>query len=82
MSHLVITLYNRLSTRNFNVPMAKASKVTIAEVEEIVETGEIDPDQVHVPGMYVDRVIKGSNYEKALSVSVLFVNNNTRLLSG
>jgi len=51
--------------------MAKASKVTIAEVEEIVETGEIDPDQVHVPGMYVDRVIKGLNYEKALSVCVL-----------
>ena len=63
-----ITLSDRLSTRNFNVPMAKASKVTIAEVEEIVETGEIDPDQIHVPGMYVDRVIKGSNYEKALSV--------------
>ncbi|XP_065904486.1 succinyl-CoA:3-ketoacid coenzyme A transferase 1, mitochondrial-like [Dysidea avara] len=56
----------RLSTRNFNVPMAKASKVTIAEVEEIVETGEIDPDQVHVSGMYVDRVIKGSNYDKKI----------------
>ena len=58
----------RLSTRNFNVPMAKAGKVTIAEVEEIVETGEIDPDQVHIPGMYVDRVIKGSNYEKYIEV--------------
>jgi len=51
--------------------MVKAGKVTIAEVEEIVDTGEIDPDQVHVPGMYVDRVIKGSNYEKALSVCAL-----------
>ena len=58
----------RLSTRNFNVPMAKAGKVTIAEVEEIVETGEIDPDQVHIPGMYADRVIKGSNYEKYIEV--------------
>jgi len=48
--------------------MAKAGKVTIAEVEEIVETGEIDPDQIHVPGIYVDRVIKGSNYEKHIEV--------------
>ena len=48
--------------------MAKAGKVTIAEVEEIVEIGEIDQDSVHVPGIYVNRIIEGVNYEKAIEV--------------
>lgn len=54
----------RMSARNFNEPMCKAAKISIVEVEEIVETGELDPDQIHVPGVYVDRLIKGKSYSK------------------
>lgn len=56
----------RGTTRNFNAVMAMAGKVTIAEVEELVEPGEIDPDHVHVPGIYVHRIFKGIDYEKRI----------------
>lgn len=56
----------RKTARNFNPMMAAAGKVTIAEVEEIVDFGEIDPDQVHTPGIYVQNVLKGTNYEKRI----------------
>eukprot|EP00112_Aurelia_sp_Birch-Aquarium-sp1_P010548 Seg2248.3 transcript_id=Seg2248.3/GoldUCD/mRNA.D3Y31 product="Succinyl-CoA:3-ketoacid coenzyme A transferase 1 mitochondrial" protein_id=Seg2248.3/GoldUCD/D3Y31 len=56
----------RKSARNFNAPMAKASKVTIAEVEEIVETGEFSPEDIHIPSIYVDRVVVGDSYEKRI----------------
>lgn len=56
----------RKSARNFNPTMCKAAKVTIAEVEEIVEPGELNPDHVHVPGIFVDRIVQGSCYEKRL----------------
>lgn len=56
----------RKATRNFSVSMAKAGQMTIAEVEELVEPGEIDPDHVHVPGIYVHRIFKGTNYEKRI----------------
>lgn len=56
----------RKTTRNFNMPMAMAGKITIAEVEHLVEPGEIDPDHVHVPGIYVHRIFQGSNYEKRI----------------
>lgn len=56
----------RKSARNFNPVMCKAAKVAIAEVEEIVEVGQLDPDQVHLPGIYVDRVVKGLHYEKRI----------------
>jgi len=56
----------RGTTRNFNAVMAMAGKVTIAEVEELVEPGEIDPDHVHVPGIYVHRIFQGVNYEKRI----------------
>jgi hypothetical protein len=46
--------------------MAKAAKVTIAEVEEIVNVGDIKPDEVHLPGIFVDRVVKGEKYEKRI----------------
>lgn len=52
---------------NFNLTMAKAAKITIAEVEEIVEVGELDPNFIHLPGIYVDRIVK-SNYEKFIEV--------------
>ncbi|XP_054010332.1 succinyl-CoA:3-ketoacid coenzyme A transferase 1, mitochondrial [Hylaeus anthracinus] len=56
----------RKSARNFNPIMCKAAKVAIAEVEEIVEIGELDPDHVHLPGIYVDRIVKGLSYEKRI----------------
>ena len=54
------------TARNFNPLMAMAGKVTIAEVEELVEAGELDPNQVHTPGIYVHRIFKGSLYEKRI----------------
>src|SRR5580698_5373484 len=54
----------RKTTRNFSTSMAKAGKITIAEVEELVEPGDLDPDHVHVAGIYVHRIFQGRNYEK------------------
>ena len=51
--------------------MCTAANVTIVEVEEIVELGALDPDSVHVPGIYVDRIIVGESYEKRIEVSEL-----------
>jgi len=59
-------LIYRSTARNFNPVMAMAGKITIAEVEELVEPGELDPDQVHTPGIYVHRIFKGLNYEKRI----------------
>ncbi|XP_054086040.1 succinyl-CoA:3-ketoacid-coenzyme A transferase, mitochondrial isoform X2 [Zeugodacus cucurbitae] len=52
------------SARNFNAPMSRAAKVTIVEVEDIVPVGALNPAEVHIPGIYVDRIIKGHNYNK------------------
>jgi 3-oxoacid CoA-transferase subunit A len=54
------------TARNFNAAMAMAGKITIAEVEELVELGELHPNQIHVPGIYVHRIFKGSNYQKRI----------------
>lgn len=59
-------LIYRKTARNFNPMMAAAGKITVAEVEEIVDYGELDPDQVHTPGVYVQRLIKGPKYEKRI----------------
>ena len=59
-------LIYRATARNFNPVMAMAGKITIAEVEELVEVGELDPDQIHTPGIYVHRIFQGSNYEKRI----------------
>jgi len=56
----------RNTARNFNPPMATAAKICIAEVEEIVEPGELRPDEIHLPGIYVQRLIKGPSYEKRI----------------
>ena len=56
----------RKTTRNFSTSMARAGNITIAEVEELVEPGELDPDAIHVPGIYVHRVFQGTNYEKRI----------------
>lgn len=59
-------LMYRLTSRNFNPVMAMAGKITIAEVEELVEVGELDPDHIHTPGIYVHRIFQGENYEKRI----------------
>lgn len=56
----------RKTARNFNPLAAMAGKITIAEVEEIVEAGELDPNEIHTPGIFVQRVLKGTNYEKRI----------------
>ncbi|HYY51269.1 MAG TPA: CoA transferase subunit A [Myxococcales bacterium] len=56
----------RKTARNFSPMMATAARITVAEVENLVEVGEIDPDQVHVPSVYVKRIFKGTNYEKPI----------------
>ena len=56
----------RGTARNFNAMMAKAGKITIAEVEEIVEVGTLDPNHIHVAGVYVHRLFQGENYEKRI----------------
>jgi 3-oxoacid CoA-transferase subunit A len=56
----------RSTSRNFNPVMATAGKRTIAEVEILVEAGELDPDQIHTPGVYVHRIFQGVNYEKRI----------------
>ena len=59
-------LVYRRTARNFNPMMATAARVTIAEVEELVEVGQIDPDDVHTPSVYVKRIFQGTNYEKRI----------------
>lgn len=54
------------TARNFNPVMAMAGKITIAEVEHLVEVGELDPDHIHTPGIYVNRIFQGHNYEKRI----------------
>lgn len=54
------------TARNFNPVMAMAGKITIAEVEELVEVGELDPDHVHTPGIFVHRIFQGKDYEKRI----------------
>jgi 3-oxoacid CoA-transferase subunit A len=59
-------LIYRKTARNFNPMMATAAKITIAEVEHLVEPGELNPDEVHTPGIYVKRIFKGDLYEKPI----------------
>ncbi len=59
-------LIYQLTAQNFNPLMAMAAKVTIAEVEEIVEVGSLDPNFIHTPGIFVQRIIKGLKYEKRI----------------
>lgn len=59
-------LVYRKASRNFNPMVATAGRITIAEVEEIVEVGELDPDHVHTPGVYIQRIFKGTHFEKRI----------------
>ncbi len=56
----------RYTANNFNQPMGMAGKITIAEVDELVEVGELDPNQIHLPGVFVQRIFQGENYEKRI----------------
>ncbi|MFN8921970.1 MAG: CoA transferase subunit A [Sphingobacteriia bacterium] len=59
------------TARNFNPMMAAAGKITIAEVEELVPAGQLDPNQIHTPGVYVQRIFQGTNYEKRIEQRTL-----------
>ena len=59
-------LVYRKTARNFNPVMATAAKITIAEVEEIVPVGSLDPDAIHTPGVYVDRLFQGRDYKRTI----------------
>lgn len=64
-------LVYRKTSRNFNPMIATCGKVTVAEVEELVEVGELDPDQIHTPGIYVDRIVQGKKFEKRIEFRTL-----------
>src|SRR5690606_9708368 len=59
-------LVYRKTARNFNPMMATAGRITVAEVEELVEPGELEPDCIHTPGIFVQRIVKGEKYVKAI----------------
>jgi len=59
-------LVYRKTTRNFNPVMATAGRITIAEVEQIVPVGSLDPDSIHTPGIFVQRILQGAKYEKRI----------------
>ena len=65
----------RKTTRNFSTSMAKAGRITIAEVEHLVEPGQIDPDQIHVASVYVHRIFEGKNYEKRIERKTVRLQN-------
>lgn len=65
----------RKTTRNFSTSMAKAGNITIAEVEQLVEPGELEPDQVHVAGIYVHRIFQGKDYEKRIEKKTIRLTN-------
>lgn len=67
----------RKTTRNFSSSMARAGTVTIAEVEHLVEPGELDPDHIHVPGIYVHRIFQGGPYEKRIERRTIQLNQQS-----
>jgi 3-oxoacid CoA-transferase subunit A len=67
----------RKTTRNFSTSMAKAGKITIAEVEELVEPGQLNPDDIHVAGIYVHRIFQGKNYEKRIERKTVKLNRES-----
>lgn len=68
----------RKTTRNFSTSMAKAGTITIAEVEELVDPGELDPDHIHVAGIYVHRIFQGRDYEKRIERRTVQLNHNSQ----
>lgn len=68
-------LIYKATARNFNPMMAMAGKITIAEVEELVEPGELDPNFIHTPGIFVNRIFQGVNYEKRIEQRTVMPRN-------
>ncbi len=66
----------KATARNFNEVMAMAGKITIVEVEELVQPGELDPNFIHVPGIFVQRIFQGTNYEKRIEQRTVRPNPN------
>jgi 3-oxoacid CoA-transferase subunit A len=66
-------LIYRHTARNFNPMMAMAGRITIVEVEELVPTGTLDPDQIHTPGIYVHRIFQGKDYEKRIEQRTVLI---------
>jgi 3-oxoacid CoA-transferase subunit A len=66
----------RKTTRNFSSSMAKAGTITIAEVEELVEPGQLDPDDIHVASVYVHRIFQGQQYEKRIERRTVRLTSN------
>jgi len=64
-------LIYRKTARNFNPNMATAGRITVAEVENLVDAGKLDPDQIHTPGIYVKRIIQGGHYERLIEKRTL-----------
>ena len=64
------------SARNFNPVMAMAGKITVAEVEHLVEPGELDPNEIHTPGIFVQRIFQGENYQKPIEQRTVRARNN------
>ena len=64
------------TARNFNPPMAMAGKITLAEVEELVQPGELDPNEIHTPGIFVQRIFKGDKYEKRIEKRTVISKGN------
>mmetsp|Transcript_14500 Transcript_14500/g.16021 ORF Transcript_14500/g.16021 Transcript_14500/m.16021 type:complete len:501 (+) Transcript_14500:241-1743(+) len=75
-------LIHRLTARNFNVDMARAGKMTIAEAEHIVEAGELEADYIHTPSIYVDRIIEATMNEKRVQKHTFFTEEHTIEISG
>jgi len=73
-------IFNK-TARNFNYDCATAGKITVAEVEEIVPEGQLNPDEIHLPGIYVHRLIKGEKYEKKIERRTIFKGDSTQSLA-
>lgn len=72
----------RKSARNFNPPIATAGRTCIVEVEEIVPTGSLDPESIHLPSVYVDRLIKGPSYEKRIEFRLIHTPGESVVIPG
>ena len=66
------------TARNFNPLMAMAGKITVAEVEELVPLGSLDPNQIHTPGIFVQKIIKGEKYEKRIEQKTVIKKDGTK----
>jgi len=69
-------LIYKATAQNFNPAMATAGRITIAEVEELVPVGQLDPGQIHTPGIFVQRIFQGATYERRIEQRTVSPSNN------